>query len=320
MSHAAQAKAQYNLNKLHKRLRRGVGQAISDFGMISEGDKVMVCLSGGKDSYTMLDILLNLQQAAPVNFSIIAVNLDQKQPGFPAEVLPNYLNGIGVDYRIVTEDTYSIVKEKVPEGKTTCSLCSRLRRGILYRTAKELGATKIALGHHRDDMLETLFLNMFYGGKLKSMPPKLISDNGEHIVIRPLAYCKEKDIEKYAQARQFPIIPCNLCGSQDGLQRQVIKDMLQDWDKRFPGRIETMFQAMQNVVPSHLADKNLFDFAAISKDSHNLVEGDTAFDPITVPTIPVGFTDDAETDLDNITDRHRQSELKQNELKIVQLG
>lgn len=320
MSHAAQAKAQYNLNKLHKRLRRGVGQAISDFGMISEGDKIMVCLSGGKDSYTMLDILLNLQQAAPVNFSIIAVNLDQKQPGFPAEVLPNYLNGIGVDYRIVTEDTYSIVKEKVPEGKTTCSLCSRLRRGILYRTAKELGATKIALGHHRDDMLETLFLNMFYGGKLKSMPPKLISDNGEHIVIRPLAYCKEKDIEKYAQARQFPIIPCNLCGSQDGLQRQVIKDMLQDWDKRFPGRIETMFQAMQNVVPSHLADKNLFDFSAISKDNHNLVEGDTAFDPITVPTIPVGFTDDAEADLDNITDRHRQSELKQNELKIVQLS
>jgi tRNA 2-thiocytidine biosynthesis protein TtcA len=319
MSHATQAKAQYNLNKLHKRLRRGVGQAISDFGMISEGDKIMVCLSGGKDSYTMLDILLNLQQAAPVNFSIIAVNLDQKQPGFPAEVLPNYLNGIGVDYKIVTEDTYSIVKEKVPEGKTTCSLCSRLRRGILYRTAKELGATKIALGHHRDDMLETLFLNMFYGGKLKSMPPKLISDNGEHIVIRPLAYCKEKDIEKYAQARQFPIIPCNLCGSQDGLQRQVIKDMLQEWDKRFPGRIETMFQAMQNVVPSHLADKNLFDFAAISKESHNLVEGDTAFDPITVPTIPVGFANDDDDDLNNITDRLRQSEINQNELKIVQL-
>ncbi len=296
MSHAAQAKAQYNLNKLHKRLRRSVGQAISDFGMISEGDKIMVCLSGGKDSYTMLDILLNLQQAAPINFSIIAVNLDQKQPGFPAEVLPNYLQGIGVDYQIVTEDTYAIVKEKIPEGKTTCSLCSRLRRGILYRTAKELGATKIALGHHRDDMLETLFLNMFYGGKMKSMPPKLISDNGEHIVIRPLAYCKEKDIEKYAQARQFPIIPCNLCGSQDGLQRQVIKEMLQDWDKRFPGRIETMFQAMQNVVPSHLADNSLFDFAAITKDSGLALEGDTAFDHISVPAIPVGLDQDDESE------------------------
>lgn len=266
MSHAAEAKAQYNLNKLHKRLRRGVGQAIADFGMIEEGDKVMVCLSGGKDSYTMLDILLNLQQSAPINFSIIAVNLDQKQPGFPAEVLPNYLSSIGVDFKIVTEDTYSIVKDKIPEGKTTCSLCSRLRRGILYRTAKELGATKIALGHHRDDMLETLFLNMFYGGKMKSMPPKLISDNGEHIVIRPLAYCKEKDIEKYSIAKGFPIIPCNLCGSQDGLQRQVVKEMLQDWDKRFPGRIETMFQAMQNIVPSHLTDKNLFDFAGLSKE------------------------------------------------------
>ncbi|KKO46667.1 tRNA 2-thiocytidine biosynthesis protein TtcA [Arsukibacterium ikkense] len=294
MSHAAQAKAQYNLNKLHKRLRRGVGQAISDFGMISDGDKIMVCLSGGKDSYTMLDILLNMQQSAPINFSIIAVNLDQKQPGFPAEVLPNYLQGIGVDYQIVTEDTYAIVKDKIPEGKTTCSLCSRLRRGILYRTAKELGATKIALGHHRDDMLETLFLNMFYGGKMKSMPPKLISDNGEHIVIRPLAYCKEKDIEKYAQARQFPIIPCNLCGSQDGLQRQVIKEMLQDWDKRFPGRIETMFQAMQNVVPSHLADNSLFDFAALSKGHTLALEGDTAFDHISVPAVPVGLAKDDE--------------------------
>lgn len=289
MSHAAQAKAQYNLNKLHKRLRRNVGQAIADFGMISEGDKVMVCLSGGKDSYTLLDILLNLQQSAPINFSIVAVNLDQKQPGFPAHVLPEYLTAIGVDFKIVTEDTYAIVKEKIPEGKTTCSLCSRLRRGILYRTAKELGATKIALGHHRDDMLETLFLNMFYGGKMKSMPPKLISDNGEHIVIRPLAYCKEKDIEKYSQAKAFPIIPCNLCGSQDGLQRQVVKEMLQDWDKRFPGRIETMFQAMQNIVPSHLADKTLFDFAAISKESTLLSDGDTAFDKVVVPSVPVGF-------------------------------
>ncbi len=289
MSHSAEAKAQYNLNKLHKRLRRGVGQAIADFGMIEEGDKIMVCLSGGKDSYTLLDILLNLQQSAPINFSIVAVNLDQKQPGFPADVLPNYLNGIGVDYQIVTEDTYSIVKEKIPEGKTTCSLCSRLRRGILYRTAKELGATKIALGHHRDDMIETMFLNMFYGGKMKSMPPKLISDNGEHIVIRPLAYCREKDIEKYATAREFPIIPCNLCGSQDGLQRQVVKEMLQDWDKRFPGRIETMFQAMQNIVPSHMVDKNLFDFAAVSKEQAGEFSVDTAFDKESVPTKPVGL-------------------------------
>lgn len=297
MSHAAQAKAQYNLNKLHKRLRRGVGQAIADFGMIEDGDKVMVCLSGGKDSYTLLDILLNLQQSAPISFSIIAVNLDQKQPGFPAEVLPNYLSSIGVDFKIVTEDTYSIVKEKIPEGKTTCSLCSRLRRGILYRTAKELGATKIALGHHRDDMLETLFLNMFYGGKMKSMPPKLISDNGEHIVIRPLAYCKEKDIEKYAVAKAFPIIPCNLCGSQDGLQRQVVKEMLQDWDKRFPGRIETMFQAMQNIVPSHLADNTLFDFAGITKDNATHLEGDTAFDKAAVPSVPVGLEADEDEPL-----------------------
>ena len=301
MSHAAAAKAQYNLNKLHKRLRRGVGQAIADFDMISEGDKVMVCLSGGKDSYTMLDILLNLQQSAPINFSIVAVNLDQKQPGFPADVLPTYLARIGVEFQIVTEDTYSIVKEKVPEGKTTCSLCSRLRRGILYRTAKELGATKIALGHHRDDMLETMFLNMFYGGKMKSMPPKLISDNGEHIVIRPLAYCKEKDIEKYSIAKEFPIIPCNLCGSQDGLQRQVVKEMLQDWDKRFPGRIETMFQAMQNIVPSHMIDKNLFDFKQVTRENAALFASDTAFDKESVPTTPVGLAecDDDDTASDS---------------------
>jgi len=300
MSHAAAAKAQYNLNKLHKRLRRGVGQAIADFDMISEGDKVMVCLSGGKDSYTLLDILLNLQQSAPINFSIVAVNLDQKQPGFPADVLPAYLTKIGVDFQIVTEDTYSIVKEKIPEGKTTCSLCSRLRRGILYRTAKELGATKIALGHHRDDMLETMFLNMFYGGKMKSMPPKLISDNGEHIVIRPLAYCKEKDIEKYSIAKEFPIIPCNLCGSQDGLQRQVVKEMLQDWDKRFPGRIETMFQAMQNIVPSHMIDKNLFDFKQVTRENAALFASDTAFDKESVPSTPVGLAecDDEETMVD----------------------
>ncbi|WP_031564264.1 tRNA 2-thiocytidine(32) synthetase TtcA [Rheinheimera texasensis] len=299
MSHSAEAKAQYNLNKLHKRLRRGVGQAIADFGMIEDGDKIMVCLSGGKDSYTLLDILLNLQQSAPISFSIVAVNLDQKQPGFPAEVLPNYLSSIGVDFKIVTEDTYSIVKEKIPEGKTTCSLCSRLRRGILYRTAKELGATKIALGHHRDDMIETMFLNMFYGGKMKSMPPKLISDNGEHIVIRPLAYCREKDIEKYSTAREFPIIPCNLCGSQDGLQRQVVKEMLQDWDKRFPGRIETMFQAMQNIVPSHMVDKNLFDFAAVSKDRAAEFSGDTAFDKESVPAKPVGLLEEDDEEQQN---------------------
>ncbi len=299
MSHSAEAKAQYSPNKLHKRLRRGVGQAIADFGMIEEGDKVMVCLSGGKDSYTLLDILLNLQQSAPISFSIVAVNLDQKQPGFPAEVLPNYLSSIGVDFKIVTEDTYSIVKEKIPEGKTTCSLCSRLRRGILYRTAKELGATKIALGHHRDDMIETMFLNMFYGGKMKSMPPKLISDNGEHIVIRPLAYCREKDIEKYSTAREFPIIPCNLCGSQDGLQRQVVKEMLQDWDKRFPGRIETMFQAMQNIVPSHMVDKNLFDFAAVSKDRAAEFSGDTAFDKESVPAKPVGLLEEDDEEQQN---------------------
>lgn len=275
----------YNLNKLHKRLRSNVGKAIADFSMIEEGDKIMVCLSGGKDSYTLLEILRSLQISAPINFSLIAVNLDQKQPGFPEHILPNYLKEIGVEYLIVEENTYGIVKEKIPEGKTTCSLCSRLRRGILYRTAKEIGATKIALGHHRDDMLETLFLNMFYGGKLKSMPPKLISDNGEHIVIRPLAYCREKDIIKFSNAKQFPIIPCNLCGSQPNLQRQVIKEMLNDWDKRYPGRIETMFSAIQNVAPSHLADTNLFDFKSLNKlDDESKLQlaaitgGDTAFD------------------------------------------
>ena len=293
MSHSAQAKAQYSLNKLHKKLRRGVGQAIADFNMIEAGDKVMVCLSGGKDSYTLLDILLNLQLSAPIDFSIVAVNLDQKQPGFPAEVLPNYLTTLGVDFTIVTEDTYSIVKDKIPEGKTTCSLCSRLRRGILYRTAKELGATKIALGHHRDDILETLFLNMFYGGKMKSMPPKLLSDNGEHMVIRPLAYCREKDIARYATEKAFPIIPCNLCGSQDGLQRQVIKEMMQDWDKRFPGRIESMFQALQNVVPSHLADPNLFDFSGLSHADKQFA-GDTAFDSVSIQRLPsTADTDEA---------------------------
>lgn len=271
-------KAQYNLNKLAKRLRHGVGDAINDFNMIEEGDRIMVCLSGGKDSYTLLDILLNLQKSAPIDFSIVAVNLDQKQPGFPEHILPEYLQSIGVEYRIVEEDTYSIVKSIIPEGKTTCSLCSRLRRGILYRVAEELGATKIALGHHRDDILETLLLNMFYGGKLKGMPPKLVSDNGKHVVIRPLAYCREKDIERYAEIKQFPIIPCNLCGSQPNLQRQVVGDMLRDWDKRFPGRLETMFTAMCNVVPSHLADPKQFDFVNIRADGVAREDGDKAFD------------------------------------------
>jgi len=269
-------------NKLQKRLRHAVGDAINDFNMIENGDKIMVCLSGGKDSYALLDILRQLQASAPIEFELVAVNLDQKQPGFPEEVLPTYLESIGVPYKIVEEDTYSTVKRVLDEGKTTCSLCSRLRRGILYRTAKELGCTKIALGHHRDDIIATLFLNMFYGGKLKAMPPKLVSDNGEHIVIRPLAYVKEKDLIKYAELKQFPIIPCNLCGSQPNLQRQVIGDMLKDWDKRFPGRIESMFSALQNVVPSHLADTELFDFAGLQRGQTLKHGGDLAFDSETV--------------------------------------
>jgi len=282
-------KEQYNLNKLQKRLRRNVGEAIADFNMIEDGDRIMVCLSGGKDSYTMLEMLSSLQKSAPISFSLVAVNLDQKQPGFPAHILPQYLETLGVEYLIVNEDTYSIVKDKIPEGKTTCSLCSRLRRGILYRTASELGATKIALGHHRDDILQTLFLNMFYGGKMKGMPPKLMSDDGKHIVIRPLAYCREKDIERFAIARQYPIIPCNLCGSQPNLQRQVIADMLRDWDKRYPGRIETMFSAMQNVVPSHMADHELFDFKGIQHGSEVVDGGDLAFDRESIPARPVGW-------------------------------
>lgn len=278
---STEAKQQYSINKLEKRIRRQTGQAVGDFGMIEDGDKVMVCLSGGKDSYTLLTTLQYLQKVAPIQFSIVAVNLDQKQPGFPEHVLPEYLDKLGVDYKIVEENTYAIVKEKVPEGKTTCALCSRLRRGILYRTAKELGATKIALGHHRDDMLETLFLNMFHGGSLKSMPPKLVSDNGEHVVIRPLAYVKEKDIERYAQAQGYPIIPCNLCGSQENLQRKQIKEMLRQWDRQYPGRIESMFKALTNVVPSHLADPTLFDFAQASATAQT--HGDTAFDQPTLP-------------------------------------
>lgn len=253
-------------NKLQKRLRRQAGEAVGDFNMIEEGDKIMVCLSGGKDSYAMLDILLYLQKVAPIRFQLVAVNLDQKQPGFPEHVLPGYLSKQGVEYHIIEKDTYSVVKEKIPEGKTTCSLCSRLRRGTLYTFADEIGATKMALGHHRDDILETFFLNLFYGGTLKAMPPKLLSDDGRNVVIRPLAYCKEADIAKYAAYREFPIIPCNLCGSQDNLQRQVVKAMLQEWEKRTPGRTEVMFRALQNVVPSQLADRNLFDFASLKID------------------------------------------------------
>ncbi|MEH6625374.1 MAG: tRNA 2-thiocytidine(32) synthetase TtcA [Motiliproteus sp.] len=259
------------INKLQKRLRRDVGRAIEDFSMIEDGDKVMACLSGGKDSYAMLDILLNLQKSAPINFEIVAVNLDQKQPGFPEHILPEYLSSIGVPYHVVERDTYSVVKEIIPEGKTTCSLCSRMRRGTLYRFAQSIGATKIALGHHREDILETFFLNMFYGGKLKTMPPKLKSDDGKNIVIRPLAYCREKDIEAYAQLKEFPIIPCNLCGSQDNLQRQVIKEMLLDWDQRFPGRIEVMFRSLKHVVPSHLADTELYDFKSLALSSDRSV-------------------------------------------------
>lgn len=284
-------KQKYALNKLQKRLRRDVGRAIEDFNMIEDGDRVMVCLSGGKDSYTLLDILRFLQRIAPIKFEIIAVNLDQKQPGFPEHILPEYLTREGVDFRIIEEDTYSIVKEKVPEGKTTCSLCSRLRRGILYRVANELGATKIALGHHRDDMLETLLLNMFYGGTMKSMPPKLVSDNGQHVVIRPLAYAREKDIAKYSEACEFPIIPCNLCGSQENLQRKVIKDMLKQWDRNHPGRIESMFSALQNVVPSHLADASLFGFKSITATGQENPDGDTAFDHST-PTTYLNFRDE----------------------------
>ena len=246
--------------KLEKRLRRQVGSAIMDYEMIEEGDRVMVCLSGGKDSYALLDLLLKLKERAPVNFELFAVNLDQKQPGFPEEILPNYLTSIGVPFEIIEQDTYSVVKRVIPEGKTTCSLCSRLRRGVLYQYAKDHGFNKIALGHHRDDMVETLFMNMFFGGTMKAMPPKLRSDDGDNILIRPLAYCEEKDLIKYAQMRAFPIIPCNLCGSQDGLQRQTTKSMLAEWEAKYPGRMDSIFRAMRNVKPSQLADTSLFDF------------------------------------------------------------
>ncbi len=247
-------------NKLRKRLRRQVGQAIADYNMIQDGDKIMVCLSGGKDSYTLLDILLNLQAHAPIQFELIAVNLDQKQPGFPEHVLPDYLTAKGVPFHIIEKDTYSIVKEVVPEGKTTCGICSRLRRGSLYGWARQNGITKIALGHHRDDIIETAFLNMFYGSKIKAMPPKLLSDDKTNIVIRPLCYSKESDITRYAEWQQFPIIPCNLCGSQENLQRQIIKEMLQGWEKQHPGRLENIFRSLQNIAPSQLADNKLFSF------------------------------------------------------------
>jgi tRNA 2-thiocytidine biosynthesis protein TtcA len=253
-----------SLQKLQTRLRSLVGKAIQDYNMIEAGDRVMVCLSGGKDSYTLLDILLELQRRAPIAFELLAVNLDQKQPGFPAHVLPEYLQAIGVPYRIVEQDTYSTVKRVIPEGKTMCSLCSRLRRGVLYRVAREAGATKIALGHHRDDMVETLFLNLFHAGKLKAMPPKFVSDDGEQIVIRPLAYCSESEIEQYAIERQFPIIPCNLCGSQENLQRRQIKQMLQAWEEADPGRTDRIFRSLQNVELSHLADRHLYDFANLT--------------------------------------------------------
>ena len=268
----------YEGNKLTKRLRRMVGEAIADFEMIGNGDKVMVCLSGGKDSYAMLDILLSLRAHAPVDFEIVAVNLDQKHPGFPEHVLPEYLASRGVAFHIIEQDTYSVVKRVIPEGKTMCGLCSRLRRGVLYRVATELGATKIALGHHRDDILETFFLNLFHGGRLKAMPAKLLSDDGQHMVIRPLAYCKEQDLEKYAQLKQFPIIPCNLCGSQNHLQRQVVKEMMHDWDRRFPGRLETMFAALHRVSPTHLLDGSLFDFRGLETRDDPFEEGDIAFD------------------------------------------
>ena len=281
-----------SLLKLKKILESRTGKAIGDYNMIEDGDTVLVCVSGGKDSYTLLHILLELQKRAPIRFRVIAMNLDQKQPGFPADVLPSYFASIGVEHRIVEADTYSIVKDKIPEGKTTCSLCSRLRRGIIYRTAKELGANKIALGHQRDDIVQPPFPHMLFGGKLKAMPPKLVTDDHAHVVIRPLAYCAEADIARFARGMEFPIIPCNLCGSQENLQRQKIKEMMHDWDKRYPGRTEAVFTAMQNVVPSHLADNALFDFRNLTLETQ-VEEGDIAFDAPELPltgSIPVRLT------------------------------
>ncbi len=276
-------------NKLQKRLRRNMGNAIIDYNMIEEGDVVMACISGGKDSFAMLDILLNLKKAAPINFDVVAVNLDQKQPGFPEHILPEYFKSLNIPYYIVDKDTYSVVKEKVEEGKTTCGLCSRLRRGTLYSFAETIGATKIALGHHLDDIVETLFLNMFHGSRLKAMPPKLRSDDGRNVVIRPLTYCREKDLIKYAEYKQFPIIPCNLCGSQENLQRQSIKAMLMDWDKKTPGRVDAIFKSIQNISPSQLADKNLFDFVNLPLDR----EGDRAEYAFTEATVSSTNIDDS---------------------------
>ena len=273
-----EAKIERETHKLEKRLCRLVGQAVTQYSMIEEGDRVMVCLSGGKDSYGLLDILLKLKQRAPIDFELVAVNLDQKQPGFPEHVLPGYLKALGVPFHIENQDTYSIVKDKIPQGKTMCSLCSRLRRGILYRVAGELGATKIALGHHRDDMLQTFFLNMFFGGKLKGMPPKLVSDDGRHIVIRPLAFVAERDLIRWAEHRQFPIIPCTLCGSQENLQRKQVGAMLREWEKKHPGRLETMANALQNVVPSHLGDGTHYDFKGLTATGVASDDGDKAFD------------------------------------------
>jgi tRNA 2-thiocytidine biosynthesis protein TtcA len=273
-------------HKLEKRLCREVGRAITDYNMIEDGDKVMVCVSGGKDSYGMLDILLKLQARAPIRFELIAVNLDQKQPGFPEHVLPAYLTQLGVPFHIENQDTYSIVKKVIPEGKTLCSLCSRLRRGILYRVANELGATKIALGHHRDDILQTLLLNMFFGAKLKGMPPKLVSDNGEHVVIRPMAYVAEKDLTRWAEVREFPIIPCTLCGSQENLQRKQVGAMLKEWERKFPGRVENMFTALQNVVPSHLMDRQLHAFETLRATGVPDANGDKGFDEDPLPAVP----------------------------------
>jgi tRNA 2-thiocytidine biosynthesis protein TtcA len=272
-------KAEYELGKLRKRLRRQVGQAIADYAMIEAGDRVMVCLSGGKDSYALLDILLTLRDRAPLPFDVFAVNLDQKQPGFPVDVLPRYLASRGVEFRIVEQDTYSVVKRVIREGATMCSLCSRLRRGVLYRVAGEIGATKIALGHHRDDILATFFLNLFHGGKLKTMPPKLVSDDGRHVVIRPLAYVRERDLARYAQACAFPLIPCTLCGSQENLQRKQVGALLHEWEKRFPGRLDSIFNAMANVAPTHLLDRALHDFASVRATGVASPEGDRAFDP-----------------------------------------
>lgn len=274
----AERKQRVDDNKLSKRIMREVGRAIGDFNMIEDGDKVMVCLSGGKDSYGLLDVLMTMQKRAPIKFDIVAVNLDQKQPGFPDHILPDYLEKLGVPYHIETQDTYSVVTRVIPEGKTMCSLCSRLRRGILYRVAKELGATKIALGHHRDDILATFFLNLFYGGRMKGMPPKLMSDNGEHIVIRPLAYVPEKDLIAYAKLKQFPIIPCNLCGSQENLKRQEINRMIAEWDKKFPHRSWNVFGALTRVIPSHLMDSQLYNFTDLKVTGQADPDGDTGFD------------------------------------------